>query len=238
MDFFERCVGILDDLDQAELAVRSAQSEAAGTLKLTLPMSFGVQEVAPLLPAFLQAHPQLVIDVDFSDRFVDLVREGFDLAIRAGRLSDSSLVARRLASFSMVLVASPDYLARHGEPLRPADLGDHECFLYRQPDLVDRVALDDGAGGEVVVRIEGRLIANNGDALVEAARAGMGIALAPSWMVLDDLRAGRLQALQLEPRAPSAVWAVYPQRKFVPPKVRLLVDHLASAWHDPPWAAR
>ncbi len=236
-DFYRRCLTVLRDLEQAEVAVRSAQAEAAGTLRVTLPLSLGVRHIAPLLPAFLEAHPRLTVDVDFSDRFVDLVREGFDLAIRAGVLSDSSLVARRLASFCVVLVASPDYLDREGRPSQPSDLSTHHLLRYRQPELHDWVEIEGADGSTVTVPVSGRLVANNGDALVEAARAGTGVAVAPSWMVQDDLRDGRLEALSLRIVRPSGIWAVYPQRQWVPPKVRLLVEHLAEAWADPPWRA-
>jgi DNA-binding transcriptional LysR family regulator len=200
-------------------------------------MSFGLQHVVPALPAFLVAYPELDVDLVFNDRYVDLVDEGFDVGVRVGRLSDSSLVARRLAPSRRLAVAAPAYLERRGRPLTPRDLLEHDCLIYAYQ--AERAGQWRFRGDDLPVHVEvvGRLRANNGDALREAAVAGLGIALMPTFIVGDDLRAGRLVHLLPEWREEGEgdVYAIYPASRNLSPKVRVFIDFLVGRFGDPPY---
>src|SRR5690606_30340883 len=188
--------------------------------------SFGRLYVSPLLPEFLLAHPRLRVSVDLSDQTVDLVRAGFDLAIRIGALDDSTLVARKLASNRRVLCAAPGYLRRHGMPQAPADLARHECILLSgSQGRQDTWRLRDRQGQETVVHVQGRLDTNFGEVIRDAAVAGLGIALHSTWHVCEDLHAGRLQVVLPDYAiAESGIHAVMPQRRMVPPRVRACTE--------------
>ena len=207
-------------------------------MRVTTPASFGRLYVSPLLPEFLAAHPQLRVCIDLSDRALDLVGTGFDLAIRIGVLDDSTLVARKLAANHRVLCAAPGYLRRHGEPRTPGDLERHECILLagsRGPQ--DTWRLRDRDGRETAVRVRGRLESNFGEVTRDAAVAGLGIAVHSTWHVCEDLRAGRLQrVLPDHAVADSGIYAVMPQRRLVPPRVRAFTEFLAGKFgENPPW---
>ena len=229
---------LIDDLDALTASLREAGSGVAGTLRLTTSSTFGRLYVSPLLPEFLTRHPRLRISVDLDDQHRDLVAEGFDLSIRIGALNDSSLVARRIASNRRVLCASPDYLRRHGMPATPQELAQHECLL-----LMGRAGRNDvwrltGADGQTVaVQVDGRIDANQGELLRDAAVAGMGIALHSIWHVSDDLRTGRLQVVLPDYALPdTGIHAVMPQRRLMPPRVRAFVDFIAEKFGEtPPW---
>lgn len=217
--------------------LRQAGSEISGILRVSVSASFGRLHLAPLLPRFLAQHPRLSLDVDFSDQVVDLVASGMDLAIRIGALSSSSLVARRLATDRRVLCASPDYLRRRGVPQTPDDLAAHDCLLLRGgPAPKGTWRLADGKGGHLSVRVKGRFEANLGDALREAALAGLGIAQHSTWHVCDDLRAGRLALVLPEHPPPDAgIHAVTPQRRK-PARVRAFIEFVAGRFGtNPPW---
>jgi DNA-binding transcriptional LysR family regulator len=218
-------------------SVRQAGSEISGTLRLSVSASFGRLQLSPLLPRFLAQHPRLRLDVDFSDQVVDLVAAGMDLAIRIGALSSSSLIARRLATDRRVLCASPDYLRRRGAPHTPDDLAAHDCLLLRGgPAPKGTWRLSDGQGGHVSVRVKGRLESNQGDALREAALAGLGIAQHSTWHVCDDLRAGRLAlVLPGHPPPDAGIYAITPQRRK-PARVRAFIEFVAARFAtNPPW---
>lgn len=225
-----------EDLEVLTGGLRKGGGSVAGTLRVTMSASFGKQYVSPLLPVFLAQHPALRVAVNLDDRVTDLVGSGFDLAIRIGALDDSSLVARRLASNRRVLCASPAYLARRGTPRTPADLSGHDGVL-----LVGRNGRQDvwtlaGPQGPVDVRMQGRFESNLGEVLRDAALADLGIALHSYWHVSDDLHSGRLVVvLPGYPVAETAIWAVMPQRRMVPPRVTAFVDFLAAAFAQPPW---
>jgi DNA-binding transcriptional LysR family regulator len=226
----EAITGLTDSL-------RQAGGELSGTLRVSVSASFGRLHLAPLLPRFLAQHPRLTLDVDFSDQVVDLVASGMDLAIRIGALSSSSLVARRLATDRRVLCAAPDYLRRRGVPQTPDDLAAHDCLLLRGgPASKGTWRLTDGKGGHVVVRVKGRLESNLGDALREAALAGLGIAQHSTWHVCDDLRAGRLALVLPDHPPPDAgIYAVTPQRRK-PARVRAFIEFVAARFAtNPPW---
>jgi DNA-binding transcriptional LysR family regulator len=216
-------------------SVRQAGSEISGTLRVGVSASFGRLHLAPLLPRFLAQHPRLNLDVDFSDQLVDLVAAGMDLAIRIGALSNSSLVARRLATDRRVLCASPDYLRRRGVPQTPEDLAAHDCLLLRGgPAPKSTWRLSDGQGGHVSVRVKGRLESNQGDALREAALAGLGIAQHSTWHVCDDLRAGRLAlVLPGHPPPDAGIYAITAQRRK-PARVRAFIEFLAARFATNP----
>ncbi|XKE45316.1 LysR family transcriptional regulator [Halomonas organivorans] len=227
--YLVRAQGILQALQDAEAEAGAGLCEVRGRLRLNGPMSFGIRHLSPLVARFMAEHPDLEVRLDLNDRRVDLLEEGYDLAIRIGALPDSSLVARRLTRCRMVLCASPDYLATHGEPRSVEELADHRCLRY----LTSR-------GGDWRVdgrrlTVSGPLDTNNGDVLTPAAEAGLGIAQQPSFLVADSLRAGRLVPLLTEtPPEVLTVYGVYPARRYLPAKVTAFLDFLAEAWGDPP----
>ena len=234
----ERGRVLVEDLESLGAGLREAATEIAGTLRVTLSASFGRQHVSPLLPKFLARHPKLRLSVHLSDQVVDLVSEGFDLAIRIGAMEDSLLVARRIAANRRVLCASPDYLRRRGQPQVPQDLQDHECLLlFGSSGRQDVWRLHDADGKEMPVRVQGRFESNLGELLRDASVAGEGIAIHSLWHVADDLRTGRLQVVLPDfPLATTAISAVMPQRRQVPPRVRAFVDFLVEEFGDnPPW---
>ena len=234
----ERGRVLVEDLESLGAGLREAATEIAGTLRVTLSASFGRQHVSPLLPKFLARHPKLRLSVHLSDQVVDLVSEGFDLAIRIGAMEDSQLVARRIAANRRVLCASPDYLRRRGQLKVPRDLQDHECLLlFGSSGRQDVWRLHDAQGKEMPVRVQGRFESNLGELLRDASVAGEGIAIHSLWHVADDLRTGRLQVVLPDfPLATTAISAVMPQRRQVPPRVRAFVDFLVDELGDaPPW---
>ncbi len=235
--FIDACGRILAELDEAEQAATAGQTEPKGLLRMNLPVSFGLGQVAPLLPAFSARHPQVMLDVGFNDRLVDLVEEGWDLAVRVGTLRDSTLVARRLAPCRMVVCAAPAYVAARGAPERVADLPVHNCLGYTLSDRQGAERWCFGADGAVVTPISGTLRANNGDALRLAAVAGLGVIYQPCFLVADDLRAGRLVPLPLDHPTTDAghVHAVFRPDRHLPPKVRAMIDFLAERFSEPPW---
>jgi len=231
---------LVEDLEALSGSLRQAGAGVTGVLRITASASFGRQYLSPLLPDFLRAHPGVRLSISLTDHVLDLVSSGFDLAIRIGTLADSTLVARKLADNQRLLCASPDYLAQHGWPQTPQDLAHHQCLiLVGSQGRSDVWRMGDGAGGEVAVRVQGRVEANTGELLADAALAGFGIAMHSVWHVSADLRAGRLvPVLPDYPLADSGIYAVMPQRRLVPPRVRAFVDFLAQQWGDaPPWAA-
>lgn len=232
--FLARAQRILSEYDQASLELADLHAEPAGTLRLAAPMSFGITYLTALMPGFMAAHPRLKVDIVMNDRRVDLIEEGFDAAVRIGRLADSSLVARRLATVRLFLYASPDYLARHGTPEQPADLADHQGLIYGQGTITSRWTLTDGET-PVTVEPQVRMVANNGEMLVAAAIAGEGIALQPTFLISGALRAGKV--VRVLPRfevPPATLYVVWPANRLLPAKVRLFVDYMASTIADPP----
>ncbi len=236
--FQARAERILAELEEAEGHATRETDQPRGTLRITAPVSFAVSHVAPALAEFLLRHPDLRADLSLNDRVVDVVEEGFDLAIRVGRLTDSTLIARKLAPARMAVIASPAYLERHGRPAKPADLADHNCLGYAYAATRDEWRFS-GPQGAVNVAVQGTLRANNGDALREAALAGLGITLLPTFLCGDDIRNRRVICL-LEEWRPQEIFvhAVYPPGRPVAAKVRLFIDFLAARFGpEPPWDA-
>jgi DNA-binding transcriptional LysR family regulator len=237
--FYERAVQLLADLDEAEQEASRAAMVPRGTIKLTSSVNFGVRHVAPAIAAFLAAHPGVRFDVSLSDRIIDLVEEGFDLAVRIGAAGSDNVVARKLGETRLVPCASPDYLRVHGAPQVPEDLARHNCFTYEYVSPRQLWRFRDAAGAERAVRVSGRLHSNNGDLLAEAAAQGAGIVFEPAFIVGPDVRAGRLVPLLQEfTAAPMPIYAVYPSRKHLSAKVRLFVDFLVERFAKAPdWSA-
>lgn len=236
--FYDRSVQLLADLDEAEETVASAAVRPRGTLKLTCGIGFGTRHLASILTMFAARHPEVSFDASLSDRFVDLVEEGYDLAIRIGESSSQNLIARKLGETALVLCASPAYLREHGAPETPADLTRHACntYEYLQPRNVWRFR--DAAGRAIAVRVKGRLHSNNGELLAAAAIEGVGITMEPDFTVAQELRAGRLVRVLAEYVAPTTnIYAVYPSRRHLSAKVRAFVDFLAEWFATSPYAA-
>ncbi len=235
--FFERAQTILADLDEAEAAVSQAHTALKGRLRVALPLSFGLLHLAPLIEEFMALHPDVEFDLDFNDRQIDLMQEGFDLAIRIANLPDSSLIARRLAPVRHLLSASPAYLARHGTPTRPEDLQHHVCLAYSNlaNPGVWHYRTPDGIAGSVQVPF--KLKANNGDFLCQAALAGHGLILHPTFYLRDALQSGALVPVLTDIVWPELnAYAVYPPTRHLSSRVRALVDFLAKRFEgEPAW---
>jgi DNA-binding transcriptional LysR family regulator len=219
----------LQEIAEAEAAVSTLQAAPRGTLRLNVPMSFGILHLAPALPAFLARFPEIGVDVRLDDRKLDLVEEGFDVAIRIGELPDSSLVARRLCACPRVVCATPDYLHARGEPATPDELRRHNVITFSYSDAPSQWHFTARDGSPLAVSVSGSVRMNNSLALREVLLAGVGIALTPRFVVGPDLRAGRLKAVLTDyPVRPLSVHAVYPERRNLSPKVRAFVDFTAE----------
>lgn len=229
LQYLARCERWLAELEDADSELADLQTSVRGRLRASVPINFGRLQVIPALPEFLQRYPGLDVDLDFSDRFVDLLEDRIDVAMRIGRLEDSRLVARKLADNQRLLVASPTYLALHGSPVRPEDLAQHSCLHFAYYTDGDAWRLHSKDGEMVEVNVSGRLRANYGEALYEAALSGFGILQSASWIVGQALRDGSLvRVLPGWSLAPSGVWALYPSGRYLSPKVRAFVDFFAE----------
>jgi DNA-binding transcriptional LysR family regulator len=221
--YYEKCVRILAELQEADDAARQLNQTPRGTLRVNAPVSFAMLHLKPIVTRYVAEHPEVTLSIDLSDRFVDLVDEGYDLAIRIARLEDSSLVARRICAARRVLCAAPSYLAAHGTPQTPADLTTHRCLNYGTSPRADWHLI--GPEGEHTVTVSGRIASNNGDMLGCAAVDGHGIALLPTFIVGPDLQSGRLQVVLPDYAPPEiAIHAVYPPNRHLAAKVRAFVD--------------
>lgn len=233
--FLARCREILASIEASEAELSSRTDSATGMLKLSVPVSFGVQHLAPLWSEFLELHPRVSLNVQLADRVIDLVDEGIDLAVRIARLPDSSLVSRKLASTRLVLCASPDYLKRCGVPKHPSELVQHEVLGYSLLSMGDQWPFD-GPEGPITVRVRPRIWTNNGDTCVAAALRGTGIQLQPTFLVERELTSGDLVEVLPQYRSTEfGIYAVYPTRKFLLPKVRALVEFLSVKLAGADW---
>jgi len=233
--YVERCGRILADIDETEQAVSHLAVTPRGVLRANAPVSFGLLHLAPALADYLARYPAVTVELTLNDRLVDVVEEGYDLAIRIDRFTDSSLVARRLAPARLVVCAAPAYFQRHGTPRQPADLAAHNCLNYSYWSLRDEWRFE-RAGQIETVRIRGSLQANNGDVLRAAALRGLGIILQPTFLVGEDIKTGHLQAILEDYRVPElTVAAVYPHRRYLSAKVRTFVDFLQTFFGAPPY---
>ncbi len=234
--FLEHARGVLAAMDAARDAVADQGGVLTGRLRVAVPASLALEWLAPIFAAFLGAHPRITLEVAVSDRVIDIVQEGFDLAIRGGRLQSSDLIASLLTTGRRVVVCSPSYADRHGVPTSFADLGRHECVVYRNR----RVAQDwtfKTARGRRSARISGRFETDNGTMMREAAIEGLGVTLLPTFIVAKDLIAGRLITIDLgaEPEG-DTIAAVFPRANRGLPRMRALIDHVkTSLGNPPPW---
>jgi len=230
-EFHARSVRILEDVDDAELAVSSQGASPKGTLRISAPMSFGTRYLGAALPAFLLRYPAVSIELDLNDRTVDLIREGYDMGIRIGRLQDSTLVARPLAPAQIVTCCSPGYRDGRGAPATPAELAEHDCLLYGHNRQVEWHF--ESAGRAMTVPVSGCLLANNGEIIRDAAMAGLGIARLPTFIAGEALSDGRLVTVLDDFALPaSAVHAVYPQHRQASLAIRAFVDFLREVLAD------
>jgi DNA-binding transcriptional LysR family regulator len=227
--FYERAVQLLADLEEAEQEAGKAAVVPRGTIRVTTSVNFGVRHLAPAIADFLGAHKEVRFDVSLSDRVVDLVEEGFDLAVRIGTAGSGNLVARKLGETRLVPCASPLYLSAHPAPKTPEELAQHNCFTYEYVTPRNVWRFQDPSGRERAVRVAGTLHSNNGDLLAEAAARGAGIVFEPAFIVGPDVRAGRLVPLLQEFTPPQVpIYAVYPSRKHLSAKVRRFVEFLIA----------
>ncbi len=231
--FYDRVVNILAGIEEAEAFVTRRNTVARGTLKITASTAFGRLHIAPNLGDFLEQYPDIALDLDLSDSFVDIVGAGFDAAIRIAELEDSSLVARKLAPNHRVICASPVYLEKHGVPEQLADLAKYNCLA----PTAQEVWRLQGPDGPISVRVNGNIRTNSTEVVREAVIAGLGIAMRSTWDVGRELKSGQLQIVlpqyQESPRV--AVYAVYPCRQYVPAKLRVFVDYLAALFGPEPY---
>jgi DNA-binding transcriptional LysR family regulator len=236
-NYLEASERILAEVEAADANVAADRVKPRGLLRLNAPVSFGTRQIVPLLAEFTARYPHVVIELGLNDRLVDLAEEGWDLAIRIGNLSSSSLIARRIASCRVVVCAAPSYLKARGTPPTVSSLSEHNCLGYTLSQTsVDRWEF--GARAEVKVQVSGNLRANNGDALRTAAIAGQGVIYQPTFIVADDLRAGTLVALTLDHPTVElgGIYAVYLPDRQPPAKVRAFIDFIAMRFApDPPW---
>lgn len=237
--FLEDAQRLLEDLRNAEASVSLGGVKASGHVRLTAPAGFGRRHVAPLMPAFMRNNPEVSVSLELSDGLSDIVSEAFDLAIRIGQLDDSSLVGVKLAGNARVVVASPRYLERAGIPLTPADLARHDCLTFGNYGNQARGWQFMDGGRPVSLRVGGRLQSNDGSVLRDWALEGQGLAWRSLWEVGADIAAGRLVAVLEDYRAPeNAIYALFPQRRQLPLRVRMLIDHLKHHYGNPDyWAS-
>jgi DNA-binding transcriptional LysR family regulator len=233
--YYESCARVLTEIEDANAAVSAGRQEPRGTLRVALPAAFGNQYVAPLVPQFAARYPAVQLALSLSDRSVNLIEEGFDLAIRIAALEDSSLAARKLAPNRRVLCASPEYLRRHGAPREPAELARHNCLLAS--DFQGTWEYKDASGKAGAVRVSGRYVCDNWEVLREWALAGLGIALKSTWDVRRHLQSGALLPLLPGYSFDSgvAIYAVYPHRRHLPAKTRAFIDFLADSFGPEPF---
>lgn len=232
-EFYARCARIAEEAEEAERAVASLQGAPRGLLRISAPLTFGRRYLAPLVAPFLEAHPDIAIDLVLDDEPPDVAREGFDVGIRIAPRPDSSLTAHRLADSPHVVCGTPAYFARQGLPTTPDDLREHRCLLYASLPTPRLWRFRDGKS----VRVSGPFTVNHGESLRQAAVDGLGVAYLPRFIVGDDLEAGRLQPV-LEDFATSSqkVFAVMPRNRNLTPKVRAFVEMLEAHFHPtPPW---
>ena len=231
--YYERVTTILASIEEAENFILRRSASAKGKLKVTAPTSFGRMHVAPHIGPFLQQNPDLHLDLVLTDEYVDLIGEGYDVALRIGELDDSSLVARRLAANHRVICAAPSYLNAKGVPATIADLQHHNCLTFGNND-VWRL---EGPKGPEHVRVSGNLHTNSSEVVREAVLAGVGLALRSTWDVGQDLQKKRLEVVLPHYHASSrvALYAVFPSRRFLPVKVRVLIDFLSGLYGSSPY---
>ena len=234
-EYYEACKRILDEVREAESNMGRLQGQLAGQLRINTSIGLGQMYVVPLTLKFQKAHPEVEIDLSLVDRFVDVVEEGIDVAIRIGRLSDSNLVARRLGKTRRVAVATPAYLKKRGTPRKPEDLINHECILYAYLSTGNEWMFQAPDGREIRVKVTGKFRANNGEAIRQAVLQDFGVAVTPEWMAQKDLESGQMKLI-LTDYAPTLldIHAVYPSGRHLSAKTRAYVDFLQAEFNKIP----
>jgi len=234
--FYERATRILADLEEAESAVMQEHGELRGRLRVALPLSFGILHMCTPIDRFSRSHPGVHFDLDLSDRSVDLLQEGIDVAVRIGRLQDSTLIARRLFTSRVAICASPEYLERHGTPQTPFDLAEHDCLVYSNHSEPDRWTWFDVHGQEQSVRVRVAMTANNGDWLNNAAANGLGISMQPTFIAHHYVKRGTLVPILCDVDWPTTTaWAVYPPGRHLSYRVRAFIDALVDYFSGTPY---
>lgn len=232
--YYERCKALLVEVDEIDSMASEQTSTPRGTLTIGAPSSFGTLHFKNVITEYMKRYPQVQISLHLTDRFVDVVDEGFDVVVRIAELADSSLIARKLSTCKLVVCASPSYLKEHGEPKVPQDLALHHCLLYSNAPKPDTWTLYGPAGMETV-RVSGPLTADNGDILKAAALAGQGVVFMPTFIVGEDIRSGKLQQILIDYCPPDlAINAMFPSRRYLSAKVRTFVDFTADYFGDEP----
>ena len=235
--FHERAIQLLADLEEAEQTANAGTATPRGTLRLTSSITFGARHLAPAIADFMLRYPQTRFDIELSDRAVDLVEEGFDVAVRIGAIGSQNLVGRKVGITRLVCCAAAAYLARHGTPRAPEDLAQHVCLSYEYAPVRSVWPFRDRQGDQRNVRIGGPVHANNGRFLVALAVAGVGIAYEPDFIVGPEVRSGRLvPVLDAFAMPPSPIYVVYPSRRHLSAKVRVFTDFLVERFAEPAWA--
>jgi len=226
--YLEKCRVILNLVEAAEIGVAEERQTPRGNIRISLPLSFGLKRLAPLLLDFSQRYPEVALDMDYSDRRVNLIEEGIDLSIRVTRRLDAGDVARRIGTSRMLVLASPDYLSRHGQPAHPAELAHHVCLGYTNAGAATSWQfVVDGQLENFPIR--SRINANNGDVLTEAAAQGLGIACQPDFIAGSFIAAGRVVEILVDYPGPElGIYAMLPSNRHIPYRVRVLMDFLAA----------
>ena len=233
--FYEHSARILADLDEAEAAVQQEHGELSGTLRVALPLSFGVRHMCKPIAAFTKRHPRLKFDLDLNDRRIDLIEEGIDVAVRIGHLRDSSLIARKLFDARTVVAASPHYLHTHGTPASPDKLKDHDCLVYSNLEDPDRWSWTDSTGKRRAVDVKSTMRASSGDFLTNAASHGLGIVIQPTFLASESIRRGNLTPILTDYEWPvTPGYAVYPPTRHLSYRVRAFIDFLVERFAGTP----
>jgi DNA-binding transcriptional LysR family regulator len=234
--YLERCLQILDEMEETEIAVTRLQTEPRGTLKVNATPFFGAYHLSPAIAAYMEVYPDVTVELILQAGYVDLIEEGFDLAIHLDELRDSSLIARKLGTSQRIVCGAPQYFKKHGIPKTPDDLRKHNCLINSSLPPRDQWQFNSPGAGTTVVKVAGTMQSNVADALRIAAISGLGLVLLPTYMVGQDIRKNRLQAV-LTDQSPASleIHAVYPHRKHLSAKVRTFVDFLHERFHPKPY---
>lgn len=235
-NFYQRAVQILADIDEAEQSVASETTELRGVIKLAAPLSFGLNHLSDAITDFLNEHPAIELNLDLNDRNINLVEEGFDMAVRVGELQDSTMVARRIGTACAVTCASQSYLKRYGEPTHPDELNQHIGLQYSNISYKQQWQFQTEAGKIIFGQPQIRIRANNGEALAAAAIAGLGITSGPGFILGNAIKEGKLITILEKYQRPSVgIHAVYPPGRLLPVRIKTLSDYLAGRFGDNPY---
>lgn len=227
--YYQHCLPILNELREAEASVSNISSTLQGKITMSVPMDFGSRFIAPYLGKFMEDYPNLELHIEFSDRRVDVIAEGFDLVLRIGSLADSSIVAKKIADSHLMLVASPAYLAKFGEPTTLEELTSRGCLLYEHHNQWKFIQ----QGQKSTIKPEGKIYSNNGYALVQMAKAGLGIINIPKFLIKEELKNGELvPVMPFLEQEPLQISLLYPNRRYLSPKVRVLIDFFSQLMEE------